>query len=357
MKQLQVLNEIPEIQQTKRFKGNNLIWIIILVIALYMFFAAFLQMGLSAAVLRAYDWSPAMYFILEYYTGVIWDIVALALIILIVKKNRFIGRSFLPARRERRFRIRVIEDTYIASNDNTVRMLLLGILLGFITNFFCIACALLHGDIKLYFDFSASQIPVLIFALISVFIQSTGEELWTRGFMYERIVIHYPIWVAVAVNGVFFGLMHCFNPGVSVMAVTGIAICGISYSLVRWYTGSIWVTMGIHTMWNFTQNFIFGLPNSGLVSEMSIFHLDAATGISNLIYDYAFGVEAAVPALLADGILGVAVILLAKRDGRLGELMMSYEKIAAKQKAAANDTGAEYTEAPADITGTPEEQN
>ena len=113
------------------------------------------------------------------------------------------------------------------------------------------------------------------------------------------------------------------------MAIIGIIICGFSYSLVRWYTGSIWICMGLHTMWNFTQNFLFGLPNSGLVSEMSVFHLDAATGVSNLIYDYGFGVEAAIPALLVDAALGIGALLLAKRDGRLGELTMSYEKRAA----------------------------
>ena len=39
---------------------------------------------------------------------------------------------------------------------------LLGLLLGFLTNFFCIACALLHGDIKLCFAFSAKQLPLLL---------------------------------------------------------------------------------------------------------------------------------------------------------------------------------------------------
>ena len=212
---------------------------------------------------------------------------------------------------------------------------MLGLLLGFVTNFFCIACAMVHGDIKLIFDFSASQIPVILYGFLMVFIQSSSEEMWCRGFMYERILIHYPLWVAVLINGIFFGLLHIFNPGVSVMAILGIVICGFSYSLLRWYTGSIWITMGIHTMWNFTQNFIFGLPNSGLVSEVSVFNLDAVNAVSNLIYNYEFGVEAAIPALVVDALIGVVCIILAKRNGRLGELNMSYEKIAAA-KAAEN---------------------
>ena len=78
-------------------------------------------------------------------------------------------------------------------------------------------------------------------------------------------------------------------------------------------------------MWNFTQNFIFGLPNSGLVSEASVFHLDAATGISNWIYSYEFGVEGGVPAVFIDLLLLVVILILAKRDGRLDELKESRE--------------------------------
>ena len=240
--------------------------------------------------------------------------------------NFFILRSFLPKGVGKDHKILVVEDTYEATQENTAQKLLIGLLLGFLTNFACILCAMIHGDIKLYLDVSASMIPVFIYAFIMVFIQSTSEELWCRGFMYERINIHYPLWVSIIVNGIFFGLLHAFNPGVSVMAIVGIAICGVSYSIVRWYTGSIWIPMGIHTMWNFTQNLIFGLPNSGLVSEASIWHLDAVTGISNLIYDYSFGVEGAVPSLLMDGLLAIVIIVLAVRNGRIKELTMSREK-------------------------------
>ena len=102
-------------------------------------------------------------------------------------------------------------------------------------------------------------------ALAAMLIQSTTEELWCRGFMYERINVHYPLWVAIVVNGVFFAFLHIFNPGVGVLPIVDIAVCGLSFSLAKWYTGSIWFPMGIHTAWNFTQNFLFGLPNSGLV--------------------------------------------------------------------------------------------
>ena len=321
--------------KSKKFTGNNLLWILFLVTVLYCILAGIFEMIVMAAVQKPIKWSPAMHFVNEYYTPTIGAIIFLFLICWVVKKNHFILRSFLPAGKGKNHKIQVIEDTYEPTQNNTGRNLLFGLFLGFLTNFACILCAMLHGDVNFTLNFNTSMIPVLIYALIMVFIQSTSEELWCRGFMYERILIHYPLWVAVLINGIFFGLLHIFNPGVSVMAILGIVICGFSYSLLRWYTGSIWITMGIHTMWNFTQNFIFGLPNSGLVSEVSVFNLDAVNAVSNLIYNYEFGVEAAIPALVVDALIGVVCIILAKRNGRLGELNMSYEKIAAA-KAAEN---------------------
>ncbi len=331
-------------KKQRKFKGNNIVWIIFLMILLYFFLCSTVGLPITSGLNSLREWSPAVVFINEYYTPTIAHVLILVLLCLIVKKNRFILRSFLPAGRGNNHRKQVVEDSYEPTQNNTPKMLLLGLLLGFLTNFACIACALAHGDIKLYFDFSAAQLPILLYGLLMVFVQSTSEELWCRGFMYERIIIHYPLWVAVLVNGLFFGLLHMFNDGVTVFAIINIAVCGVSYSLLRWYTGSIWSVMGLHTMWNFTQNFLFGLPNSGLVSEVSLFHMDAASGISNLIYDYSFGVEGAIPSIIISVAIAIVILLLAKKNGRLGELRMSYEKKAALAQIQTTDGNIETIE-------------
>ncbi len=224
----------------------------------------------------------------------------------ITKRNRFVFESFLPRHA-----------------GNTVGKLLLGFLVGFAMNFSCILAAIAHGDIRVYLDFAVSQIPFYLFAFLCVFIQSSTEELWCRGFVYERVNVRYPLWVAVLVNSFFFAALHLMNPGVGVLPIADIAVCGIAFSLAKWYTGSIWFPMGIHTAWNFTQNFLFGLPNSGLESSAAIFRLDtSAVAQSSLVYDQAFGVEGAVPAVIADAVLGAVCLILAAKDGRLGELKM-----------------------------------
>ncbi len=97
---------------------------------------------------------------------------------------------------------------------------------------------------------------------------------------------------------------------------------------------------------NFTQNFLFGLPNSGLVSEVSLFHLDAANGISSLTYDYSFGVEGALPTAVIYTSITIVILLLAKKNGRFGELNMSYEKKAALAGTRTTDGNSGQTQAP-----------
>ncbi len=295
--------------RVKTSQRNRMWWIILVTFVVYLVLDALItSITVPEWLNEHFDIAPAVYFVLEEYTITISAVILLFILCMVVKKNRPIWNTFThrdPA--------------------NTPKTLLLGLGLGFLTNVICIAASWIHGDIKLYFEMAPSMIPVLLFAFVSTFIQSSSEEMWCRGFMYARLKVHYPLWAAIVVNGSIFGLMHIFNDGVSVLAIMDLVLCGISYSLLRWYTGSMWCVMGIHTMWNFTQNFIFGLPNSGLVSQVSAFHLDASNGITNLIYDPVFGVEGGLPAVIVDSLLGIIILLAAKRDGRLGELLCSDE--------------------------------
>ncbi|MBQ6401133.1 MAG: CPBP family intramembrane metalloprotease [Firmicutes bacterium] len=304
---------IEEVKVKEPFDHHNLIiWILLVTAFWYLLICSLPGLFFSrpdidyfSGLVHQIGYMPdAMNFAVQYYLMTLPAFVIVFLYTGLTKRNRFIFRSFLPIKPGR-----------------TMKMLLAGLLVGFIMNFACIVCAMINGDIHLFLNFALNQIPFYFIALVFVFIQSSSEELWTRGFMYERINVRYPLWVAILVNGVFFGMLHCFNDGATVFAVVEIAVCGVSFSLAKWYTGSIWFPAGIHTAWNFTQNFLFGLPNSGLVSEASVFGLDAATARSSMVYSVPFGVEGAIPALVSDGLLGLICLILAIRQGRAGELL------------------------------------
>lgn len=319
---------IPE-----RFRTNP-IWIIFVLVLNYIILdsLAYIPWYLMISAIES-KVSAGFIYIAENYTAFIPSIIILFLLTWLFKSNRYIWKSFLPKKTSTDLPDESdIAAEFYGRNRNSIRILGFGLLIGFITNGFAICCALIHHDINLYFDFSVREVPLILFALLSVFIQSTSEEIWCRGFLYERLHERYPLFIAVLINGILFGAMHLLNDGAGFISILSIVVCGISYSLVRWYTGSIWIVMGIHTGWNFTQAFLFGLPNSGLVSEVSVFHLESSTGINNLIYDFTFGVEGGLPAIFTDFMLGVIVLVLAAKNNRLKELGMNREETIACHK-------------------------
>ncbi|MDE5995740.1 MAG: CPBP family intramembrane metalloprotease [Eubacterium sp.] len=183
---------------------------------------------------------------------------------------------------------------------NTLKNLLLGIGIGFGLNGICVLAAWLHKDIVLHYDTFQPGYLLLIF--IAVFIQSSAEELVCRGFLYQRLMRSYkkPV-VAIIGNALLFALLHLLNAGVTALSVLNILIVGILFSFIVYYMDSLWCAMAVHTAWNFTQNIIFGLPNSGMTASYSVFRLDTETANNSFAYDIGFGVE---------GTLFVSVVLI-----------------------------------------------
>ena len=195
---------------------------------------------------------------------------------------------------------------------NTLKLFLLGILVGSVANGLCILVAWLHGDLH----FSLGEFPVLylLCAFLCVLVQSGAEELITRGYMMGALLHRYPAWVAIGVNSLFFAALHLANPGFTLLSFMSIALIGLALSLIAYYMDSLWMCIAIHTAWNFTQNFLFGLPNSGIVAERSVLHLEAAR--SSFFYNAAFGVEGAAPSLVVELLMGLGALLYVRYRAR-----------------------------------------
>lgn len=194
-------------------------------------------------------------------------------------------------------------------SGNTFGLFALGLLVGFAMNALCILLAWLHGDL----DFSVGRFNpgYLLLALVCVCIQSGAEELLTRGYMFGAIKERYNIWIAAAVNALFFGTLHLFNTGITVLSFVNIVAFGLALSIVMIKLESLWFCIAVHTAWNFTQSIFFGLPNSGIVSEGSFLHLEAAS--DSALYSSAFGVEGSITTTAVLLVLSLAVLLIARR--------------------------------------------
>lgn len=192
------------------------------------------------------------------------------------------------------------------SHGNHAKLFLAGIGIGLGLNLICILPALLHGDIHI--SFSRFEPVYLVIIFIAVFIQSSSEELLCRGFLYQRLRRGYKNpWVAIIGNAAFFGVLHLGNEGIDVLSLVNIVIVGILFTLMISCFDSMWCAMAAHAAWNFNQNIIFGLPNSGILVPYSVFTLDSRSAVNSAVYDVAFGVEGTVLTMI---VLIAACVLL-----------------------------------------------
>ena len=202
------------------------------------------------------------------FTG-IWLIFPIYM--LITKKNRPILKALGPG-----------------PKGNNLKGLGTGLLIGFVMNLFCAVVAIAHGDVTIHYD--GFNLKWFLIVFVAVFIQSSAEELVCRVFIHQRLVKRYKhVWPAAVLNSVLFGLLHLSNPGVTRMAIINIIVTGLAFSAMVIYMDSSWVPMGAHAAWNFTQNILLGLPNSGLVVPFSVYKVDAVS--ESPVYSVLFGLE------------------------------------------------------------------
>jgi membrane protease YdiL (CAAX protease family) len=147
----------------------------------------------------------------------------------------------------------------------------------------------------------------------SAALAAVGEEIIFRAALYRSIEQVFGTAVAVVVTALLFGAMHLLNDGATLVGGIGVALesgvlLGLAFSLRR----TIWLPVGIHFGWNFTEGGIFGTNISGGASD-GIF----ATRISAppIVSGGSFGPEASILAMLVCLVASAvfAVLLLQKK--------------------------------------------
>jgi uncharacterized protein len=142
------------------------------------------------------------------------------------------------------------------------------------------------------------------------------EELLFRGVLYRSVETWFGSWVALVVSSLVFGLTHLMNPQGTLEGALFIAVeAGILLAGAYMLTQRLWLSMGFHMAWNFTQSGIF----SGIVSGN-----DAAEGLIKstikgpaYLTGGSFGVESSVIALVLCTTTGIILVVMAVRRGKI----------------------------------------
>ncbi|MBR0136842.1 MAG: CPBP family intramembrane metalloprotease, partial [Erysipelotrichaceae bacterium] len=172
--------------------------------------------------LQSLVYSESMYLFLENYASFIGIWIVILLVVAISPRN-------LP----------MLDAIKHNKRGNNIKGLLVGVVLGFCTNGFCVLMSVLTGDVKLsYFGF---DFVVLLAFAIAVFIQSGAEELSDRFYLYQKLRRRYkhPAF-AIIINSLSFTLLHVGNPGFTLIAGTQIFLVGLIFSLMVYYYNNLW---------------------------------------------------------------------------------------------------------------------
>jgi hypothetical protein len=137
-----------------------------------------------------------------------------------------------------------------------------------------------------------------------------NEEIFTRGYPFQRLVEGAGPWVGQLVLATFFALLHWRNPGMHgttrAWATLNIGLAAILLGLCYLRTRSLALPIGLHLGWNWTQGSLLGFGVSGITvfkgAWTPVFH-----GRPEWLTGGAFGLEASLPCAFLCGaaILGV----------------------------------------------------
>jgi hypothetical protein len=144
------------------------------------------------------------------------------------------------------------------------------------------------------------------------------EEVMMRLIVFRLLWRAFGPWWALAGSALVFGLLHIVNPNASLFATIAIAIeAGIMLAAFYILTGRLWVSIGAHAGWNFTQGWIYGAPVSGTaLFEGGPLDLRPAAGVPEILSGGAFGPEASLMGLLVGTSVGALTLWLCWQRGR-----------------------------------------
>jgi membrane protease YdiL (CAAX protease family) len=197
--------------------------------------------------------------------------------------------------------------------DGSSRNIARGILVG--ATLFCVTMLVLK-ILGVWSYTGAASLQVLIYPFVGNVLAAILEEILFRGLLFRILEENLGSWIALAVAAVLFGLAHAFNPGANVLKTTVIITleAGVLLGAAYMYSRSLWLTIGLHFGWNFTEGGVFAASVSGGRAEGVI-------GVQftgpDLLTGGAFGPEASLPAVVICLAAGIMFILLAQRSGRI----------------------------------------
>lgn len=142
------------------------------------------------------------------------------------------------------------------------------------------------------------------------------EEVLFRGLMLRLFEKLTGTWIALGLTSALFGFLHMINPNSSFLAGLAITVeAGILLGACYLLTRRLWLAVGVHAAWNFTQGWVFSLPVSGMNPVIGLLATERQG--SDWLTGGDFGLEASLAAMVVATAAGIAMLVRAIAKGRI----------------------------------------
>lgn len=198
------------------------------------------------------------------------------------------------------------------SKDNIVASYFKGSLFGTLQILFVFSIILGLEAVEVYY---VANIPMIVFIKVFIFFifQGLFEELLFRGYLMPVFSKVIGIKFTIILLSFLFTCIHLLNPNLSMIGLTNVFLAGVTFSLIYYYTGNIWLVGAMHTFWNFILGFIVGSQVSGIPIFYSILFSLPVEG-KDLISGGEFGFEASIVETILELAIILFVIYLIKKE-------------------------------------------
>lgn len=177
-------------------------------------------------------------------------------------------------------------------------------------------CVLILMLLGIYRIDAVNPVHFMLTAIPMALSSSIFEELFFRGVLFRIFEEWLGSWVALAISSLVFGLMHLANPAGTLQGAIFITVeAGILLAAAYMVTRRLWMSIGFHFAWNYTQEGIFSGIVSGGESDPGLFK--SVIEGPDLLTGGTFGLESSLIAFLLCTTTGVVLLIMAVRQGKI----------------------------------------
>lgn len=173
-------------------------------------------------------------------------------------------------------------------------------------------CALVLMVLGVYRIEGLNPLALLLPSVAMALSSGVFEELLHRGTIFRNVEELLGSWMALLFSALFFGFRHLSNADGNIVGALAITIeAGLLLAAAYMLTRRLWLSIGFHIAWNFTQSGIFSGSVSGGFEKPGLFK--ATIEGPELLTGGKFGMEATIVGLLICTTAGLVMLVMAIR--------------------------------------------